>query len=279
MVNPNFVMPVIEAAPPPELESLKDIDARIRRTFNALEIMAHGIVSGNIRSLIISGAAGCGKTHTMEEELSKGQKEGNIEYTTIRGTMSAIGLYKELWNHANAGQVLVVDDCDAIFSDLDALNLLKAALDTSLVRRVHWNKESSVLEAEGIPRSFEFDGAMAFITNIDFGFEVEKESKMSPHYGALLSRSIYVDLGIHTKREVLVRIGQVAFTEEFLRVNKLTAKQAKEIVGWLKEHLTKMRVISIRSVLQLAALVKTQPDDWRDLAEVVMLSSKGRKTL
>lgn len=265
-------MPSSNSARP---ETLQEIDARITKTFNALTTMANGVVAGHVRSLIISGAAGCGKTYTMEHVLSTAKTAGKIEYGTIRGSMSPIGLYKELYTYCTEGQVLVIDDCDSVFSDLDSLNLLKAALDTSLVRKVYWNKESSILAEEGIDRNFEFDGACVFCTNIDFQAEIDRETKMSTHYSALLSRSIYVDLGIHSKLETFVRISQVALTEQFLKDNDISKEQSSKIVKWIYKNLKKMRSISIRTVLQMAAIIKTEKN-WEELAEVVMLRTKGR---
>ena len=133
---------------------------------------------------------------------------------------------------------------------------------------------TGVLEEEGIPRDFEFKGAVVFITNTDFESEIQKDSKMSPHYRALMSRCLYVDLRIHTKREILVRIAQVVFSKEFLRENGVTKAQAQEMMRWLTEHLGMIRVLSIRTVLQLASMVKTD-EDWKDMAEVTMLGRRS----
>lgn len=250
-------------------EPFSDINDRITKTFRVLGKVAEGIVDGNIRATIVSGAAGCGKTYTMDGILSRAQSEGRIEYHTIRGAMSAIALYRELYNVREEGQVLVIDDCDSIFADLDALNLLKAALDTSKVRRVCWNKESRILDDYGIDREFEFNGAVVFITNIDFTAEVEAGKKMSPHYKALMRRCMYVDLGIHSRREILVRIGQVVFSKGFLRDNGISKDEAKRLMAWLTRNLDRVRVLSIGTMIQLAQLA--QDDEWEMMAENIIL--------
>jgi ABC-type uncharacterized transport system ATPase subunit len=252
------------------LEPMTAIDARIRGTFNVLGKVANGIVNGNISAVIVSGAAGCGKTYTMEKILGKAESDGLVSYSTVKGAMSAIGLYRELYNAREPGNVLVIDDCDSIFGDLDALNILKAALDTGKTRTVHWNKESRTLIDEGIDRSFDFEGAVVFITNIDFTAEIEADKKMSPHYKAFLSRCMYVDLGIHTKREVLVRITQVVQGQEFLRENGVTKTQAGEMMRWVSNNIARVRVLSIRTVLQLASLIKTD-EDWKNMANAILL--------
>jgi hypothetical protein len=251
-------------------ESMADIDARIKHTFSVLSKVANGVINRHIKSAIISGAPGCGKTYLLEAALSAAAREEKIRYESVKGSMSAIGLFRSLWECSGEDCVLVIDDCDSIFGDIDALNLLKAALDTGKSRKVHWNKESRVLNEEGIPRNFEFKGAVVFITNIDFANEIERETKMSPHYDALLSRSLYLDLGIHNKREVLVRIGQVIYSDTFLRENGVTKDAAKEMMAWLTANLARVRVLSIRTILQLVQLVKTD-GDWKDMAEAIVL--------
>lgn len=251
-------------------ETMAEIDARIKHTFAVLNKVANGVIDGYIKAAIISGAAGCGKTYTLEAALTKAQREGKIRYESVKGSMSAIGLYRSLFECSGEDSVLVIDDCDSIFGDIDALNLLKAALDTGKTRKVHWNKESKVLNDEGIPRSFEFQGSVVFITNIDFAKEIERDGKMSPHYEALLSRTMYLDLGIHSKREVLVRISQVVYSDTFLKENRVTKDAAKDMMAWLTANLPRIRVLSIRTILQLVTLVKTD-GDWKDMAEAILL--------
>ena len=129
---------------------------------------------------------------------------------------------------------------------------------------------SRVLDEEGIDRSFTFEGSVIFITNIDFSREVARGNKMAPHYDALMSRSTYVDLGIHNKREVLVRIKQVSHSAEFLSNNGITSEQADVMINWLSKHVTQLRTLSIRTALQLASLLKTD-SEWEEMAEVIML--------
>ena len=252
------------------VETESNIDQRIQRTFKVLDKVAKGVIAGNMRSVIVSGAPGCGKTYTLENHLNEAAEKGSIELSEVKGSMSAIGLYKTLWENRDSNSVLLIDDCDSIFSDLDALNLLKAALDTGKTRRLCWNKMSRVLDEEGIDRSFTFEGSVIFITNIDFSREVARGNKMAPHYDALMSRSTYVDLGIHNKREVLVRIKQVSHSAEFLSNNGITSEQADVMINWLSKHVTQLRTLSIRTALQLASLLKTD-SEWEEMAEVIML--------
>lgn len=260
---------------PMEIESLPEINQRILQTFKVLGKVSQGIVNGYINASIVSGAAGCGKSFTLERAFEAAEERGEIMYQSVKGAMSAIGLYQQLFQCSGENGVLVVDDCDGIFGDLEALNLLKSALDTGKRRKVCWNKESTTLDAAGVPREFEFNGAVAFVTNIDFVREIERESKMSPHYKALMSRCMYVDLGIHSKREILVRVSQVIYDPIFLKENGLTKTAAAEMMTWLNTNLAKVRILSIRTILHLVSLVKTD-NDWKDMANVLMLETRAK---
>ena len=93
--------------------------------------------------------------------------------------MSAIGLYQKLFKFSNPGNILVLDDCDSILFDDIALNILKAALDSSKKRYISWNTESRVLANEGVPDRFEFRGSVIMITNIKFDYVRSKNYRIT----------------------------------------------------------------------------------------------------
>lgn len=252
-----------------EVESIRDINARIKRKFTVLEKIADGIVNGHVNGVIVSGAAGCGKSYTLERALESATADGRISHTVVKGSLSAIALYQLLWDNRHRGQVLVIDDADSIYKDLEAINLLKAALDTGRRRHVHYNKESRILADAGIDRNFDYEGSMVFITNMDLARAAEKDTGMSPHYRAFLSRALYIDLGIRNQRDVLTRIAQVVFGEEFLTENAITKETAVEMVSWLQENVNQLSSLDIRSVVKLVSIVKIDPD-WRTLAAETM---------
>jgi len=247
-----------------------EIDCRIKKTFQVLDDVAQGVVTGHIRSVIVSGAPGVGKSHNLETKLSYAESAGKIRYNSMKGSVSPIGVYKTLFESSTENSVLLLDDIDSVFGDIESLNLLKGALDSGGSRRIHWAKESRALENDGIPRSFEFNGSVFFVTNIDFTTEIAKDNKLSPHYRAVIDRSLYLDLGIHTKEEVLARIIQVCLSDEFMDKNRLTLQEAADIIAWVTINVNRLRTLSIRTMLQLASLIKTNRN-WQEMAEVVML--------
>ena len=126
----------------------------------------------------------------------------------VKGSASAIGLYKKLWEYSDENSVLVLDDCDAVLFDDVSLNLLKGALDSGKSRKINWLLESRVLKDEGIPNSFNFKGAVIFITNLKF--DSVKSQRLKDHLEALHSRCHYLDLTLDTQRDKILRIKQIA---------------------------------------------------------------------
>jgi hypothetical protein len=243
----------------------------IAKRFRVMDRMVEGLVTGSVKALIISAAPGVGKTYTLEKRLHKALRGREIEkFTHLRGKITPLGLYTQLFQHSNPGQVLVFDDIDSVFADEDCLNFLKAALDTGS-RNLSYPSASSWFEENGIPQEFDFEGTIAFITNKDFDRVIEKGGTMSEHFKALISRSNYLDLKVHTNREILIRIKQVIATSDLISEQGLNEEEGEMLIEWLSTHAERMRELSIRSVLKLASYMKTDGDEWLDTAETMML--------
>lgn len=257
-------------AAPIKTETVEEIKARITKRFNVMDIMTKGLINKSIRSLIISGAPGIGKTYTLNRDLEKADAAGQIEYSILNGKMSPIGLYCKLFENAGPNSVLVLDDVD-VFSNEDSLNLLKAALDTSETRKVCWSTASSYLEEKEIPQEFEFEGTIVFITNVDMDREISRGSKLAPHLMALISRSVYLDLGVHTNDEIMVRVEDVILNTNMMERAGLTVTQTADVLEWMKENVKRLRNVSLRTALYLASFVLTDENNWKDLAEVTQL--------
>jgi len=256
--------------------SYEELVAVIKERFAVLDRMTTGVVDRHIRSLIVSGAAGVGKTYSIEKKLKEARREEKVEkYTPNRGTLSPIGLYVLLYQHRHAGDVLLIDDCDAAFETLDTLNILKAALDTGKSRLISYAKEAYALKAEGIPARFEFEGAVIFISNMNFDAMVQSNSKLAPHLKALMDRSLYIDLGLHSTQALLARVENVCRETDMLRDLGLDDSQVEEVIRWIKDNFASLRSLSLRTAMQIAGLIKTS-SDWKSDAKVTMLKAQRR---
>ncbi|UIS65618.1 unknown function [Enterobacter phage vB_EclM_Q7622] len=260
----------MEVSPLATVESAEEMKQRINKRFTVMNMMTKGIISGNIRSLIISGAAGIGKTYSLDKALKTAHEYGEIVYKSINGKISGIGLYEQLWNNRDANSVLLIDDVD-VFSDMDMLNLLKAALDTGETRKVCWSTASAYLDDKNIDKEFEFEGTIVFITNVDIDKELERGSKLAPHLHALVSRSVYLDLGVHSNEEIMVRVEDVILNTNMMQKRGLSDAQTSMALNWMKANVSKLRNVSLRTALYLADFVATDANGWEEIAEVTLL--------
>ena len=254
----------------------EEIIERLRSRFGILEDMTRAVKKGDVRAMIVTGPPGVGKSFGVEKVLSKhdvfatvAQNEKLKKYEVVKGAMSAIGLYKKLYEYSDKKSILVFDDCDSVLLDDLSLNILKAALDSSKKRTIHWNTDSRLLRSEGVPNSFEFAGGCIFITNIKF--DHVKSKKLKDHLEALESRCHYLDLTIDTEREKILRIKQVVAECGMLDDYEFTDTDKELLIDYIDENKKKLRELSLRMVLKLADLKKSMPANWRAVAEVTCM--------
>ena len=257
-------------------ESDESILNRLRDRFEILDDMTRAVKKGAVRAMIVTGPPGVGKSFGVEKVLAKHDVFADIaddkklkKYEVVKGAMSAIGLYSKLYEYSDAKSILVFDDCDSVLLDDLSLNILKAALDTSKKRMIHWNTDSRLLRSEGVPNSFEFKGGAIFITNIKF--DHVKSKKLQDHLEALESRCHYLDLTIDTEREKILRIKQVVTECGMLDSYELEDWAKLEVVDFVEANKDRMRELSLRTVLKVADLRVSFPDKWKAVAEVTCM--------
>ena len=257
-------------------ESDESILNRLRERFEILDDMTRAVKKGDVRAMIVTGPPGVGKSFGVEKVLSKHDVFANVaqdeklkKYEVVKGAMSAIGLYSKLYHFSDKKNILVFDDCDSVLMDDLSLNILKAALDTSKKRTIHWNTDSRLLRSEGVPNSFEFKGGAIFITNIKF--DHVKSKKLRDHLEALESRCHYLDLTIDTEREKLLRIEQVVTECGMLDAYELEDYQKLEVVDYVKANTHRVRELSLRTVLKIADLRVAMPAKWKSIADMTCM--------
>jgi len=253
-------------------ETDDEIKTRLRERFDILDEMTRAVKKGDVRAMIVTGPPGVGKSYGVETVLSKhdvfatvAQNEKLKKYEVVKGAMSAIGLYKKLYEFQDKKSILVFDDCDSVLLDDLSLNILKAALDSGKKRMICWNTDSRILRSEGMPNAFEFRGGAIFITNIKF--ENVRSKKLQDHLAALESRCHYLDLTIDTEREKILRIKQIV-EDGMLESYEFKPWDIDELLDFIDNNKKKLRELSLRMVLKLADLKRSFPDRWTRVAEV-----------
>lgn len=242
---------------------------RLKAQFEVMEGLVDQVANGAIRGLIIFGPAGIGKTYNVEKVLYNYRDsiaplmgvEANVEMCT--GHMTTVGLVEALWRNRHAANTLVLDDIDTVLEKLDALNILKAALDSGNHRTISYMSQNAALRKAGIPKQFDYNGSVILITNQDMG---NCTTKLAPHFKALVSRCYYFDLGFGGQEDCFAWIKHVAESTGMLGGEVAT----KEILQYMKLNLADLRELSLRTALKIKQVYK-QPN-WHQIADFTVLT-------
>ena len=226
------------------------------------------MVATNVQpSAVITGEGGLGKTYTVVKTLeSNGYKDitdlaefqaGTILntrkcFTTVKGFSTAKGLYRTLFE--NNKSVIVFDDCDAVLKDPVALNLLKGALDSYGKRIISWNAD---MRDDDLPRSFNFEGRVIFISNMD-------QDKIDQ---AIRSRSMMIDLSMNLDQKI-ERMATIAESAEFMPEYDNKVKQ--DALSLIKKIGKDAREVSLRTLIQVCKIRASNPKDYENLATYIL---------
>lgn len=298
-VIPRDVMPEttetneIVIAAPVSLRGEDDdvIKARIKERFDIVSTLVTGAIEGKVRGIVVSGVPGVGKSHEVKETLEHGyrtqveianimvgdEKGDNGEplaepvperprYRFITGHVAPMALYNLLYDYRDEKSVLVLDDSDTVLHNETSINLLKSAMNNKGKRIIDWG--SRAVEGAGLPDSFEFNGAVVFITNVNFDHPKFKNTAIGEHLRALISRVYYVDIGIKNARDCFLRIEQVCNDSDILANLGLEADSAKEVLDFFEKNVHKFRELSIRTVEKIAGTRILSPYAWERISTI-----------
>jgi predicted AAA+ superfamily ATPase len=260
-----------------EVETDEEVIARIRERFSMLDEMTEAVVEGNIRAMIVSGPPGVGKSFGVEKIIDKSllfdriAKPGaRLRAEVIKGAVTPVALYSQLYKYSDEDCVLVFDDCDTVLLDDVSLNLLKGALDSGKRRKISWLADSSFLNKEGIPDSFDFKGSIIFISNLKFD---KFKGKLADHLAALQSRCHYLDLTLDTMRDKIMRIKQIHDDGGLFDDLGLTEAQGNEVIAFMDINKEKLREVSLRMAIKIGQLRKSFDAKWMHMAKATCMKA------
>jgi hypothetical protein len=244
-------------------------DARfgINTRFEFVEKLVNMVAAGVQPSAVITGEGGLGKTYTVTKTLeSNGFKDitdlGEFQvgqvintrktFTMVKGYSTAKGLYRTLFENNKA--IIVFDDCDAVLKDPVALNLLKGALDSYGKRVISWNAD---MRDEDLPRSFNFEGRVIFISNMT-------QDSIDQ---AIRSRSMLIDLSM-TADQKIDRMSFIAKSESFMpEYDKNIKDDALTLIRELKDE---AKEISLRTLISVCKVRAANPKDYKAMCEYML---------
>ena len=148
-----------------------------KQAFKEMAVYVKTVISGLQPGVIICGAPGVGKTYRIMKQLeAAGYRDGhNME--VIKGKATPRQLYLSLYNYKEKGNILVIDDADALVGPKapeDCINMLKAALDSTSTeegRKVSYRVTGTLYDDDGveIPKTLYYKGGVIVITNYSAG--------------------------------------------------------------------------------------------------------------
>ena len=259
----------------------------VEQRFDMIRDVTAAVARKQLKSAILSGEGGLGKSHTMLEGMelaglrcarqleeqareawltargADADAEGNEAeseddgfvfkvpadtFVQIKGYSTARGLYETLFEYN--GRTIVFDDCDKVLTDSSAEMIFKGALDSNDNRWISWN--SGRLK-RGVPRSFKFTGNVVFVTNMA-SEDLDQ---------ALLSRSTAIDISLNQEEKV-TRMRQIACSEVFMpEVNKQIVRECMDLVEQLSDRVSELNMRTlIKAVEQRLSI-----PNWKDVFE------------
>lgn len=245
-----------------EKQNKYDINTR----FGFVEKLVNMVATGVQPSAVITGEGGLGKTFTVTKTLEANGytdisnlaefQAGTILnsrkcFTTVKGFSTAKGLYRTLFE--NNKSVIVFDDCDAVLKDPVALNLLKGALDSYGKRIISWNAD---MRDDDLPRSFNFEGRVIFISNMD-------QDRIDQ---AIRSRSMMIDLSM-TSDQKIDRMEYIAKSPEFMEDYSTSEKM--DALNLIRELKDEAKEISLRTLISVTK-IRASNHDWKDMATYLL---------
>jgi hypothetical protein len=250
-----------------EEKSDEEIEEQIKEKFKTIDTCIRSVATGITKSLIISGPAGCGKSQETRNILTEMCEDNDTNFVFVSGKSSATGLYKLLYTNRFENCVTVLDDTDSIFFNEDSLNILKKVCDLgSNARTVSWLTETKLIseDEEVLPKSFDYEGCMIFITNYNFDELIAKGSKLSPHLEAFVSRGLYISAGLETIRERMIQI-KLKLREGMLHNKGFNKKEEDDIFTFMEEHANNLREVSLRMCVKISSIMRIDHINWKNI--------------
>lgn len=250
----------------------------VNTLYGHLTQLVKAVAKGSFMSLLIYGGPGTGKTFTVMQSIKEAGLREGTDYVKFSGKATASSVYQTFFKWRDGG-LIVFDDLDSIWKDADAVNLLKAALDSYDERWITWssgrtvdvsrmskeekedfyiNLEAQIEEDPGSPKikypnMFPFQGRVIFISNMQ-----EKEFDT-----AIMSRSTKINMNI-TPQELLERIKSMMAK---LGGDDIPLEQKQELLDYLMERVKtgKITQLTMREFVKGCNFIRSGLPNWKDL--------------
>jgi hypothetical protein len=235
-----------------EESALTALEERQRLLAHHVKLLARGMSVG----LFVYGSqGGLGKSRTILRTLA----EEGISPVLVNSHITPLALYSTLYfNRSN--RVIFLDDCDAVYSSIAHLGLLRSAL-WGVPRIVSYGSS----QLDDLPASFIFESRIIFCANVI--------PKRNDAFKAVLSRCDIFELSA-TQEEILELMWRVASAG----YDSLSPRDCLDVVEFIEtngdDRAISMRLLepSFRKVIY----ARSEGLDWRPLV-LTQLRTLGHK--
>ena len=232
------------------------------------------------RGLLISGNAGMGKTHFVQQAFKSTNTESNVMY--VKGSsVTAAAMYCLLYQSREKGQIIVFDDTDIIHKSsaerAAILDMFKSATEPTMGQRIigwHRAAPNPLMRDNDVPMQYDFQGSIVWITNDS----VEDMRKLCKgHWNAIASRFTQIEAWFEDHQKIaytLYLIDEVKMLGENCTVKEggWPEEVVDDTIGYMNEHYRHLKDITPRTAIKIADVRATYPDQWRIFCDNQFLS-------
>jgi hypothetical protein len=223
---------------------------------------------GEIRSIVLTGGPGIGKSYTTESTLEKLSDTRGTNWELLNVRVSPPKLFGALSRLRHPKDVLVLDDADGLLDDEKSLNLLKAGMDSKPVRKVSWGAEAPWMKRDGLEPSFPYEGSIIFITNLPIGQLQDRMGKNTAHIAAVFDRAHVLDLEMRDRWSRFICTKFMVTKRHIVMANTGVGKAEEATIwNWIMENRFHIQNISLRTAIKVALNFKSWPNHWESVSK------------
>jgi frataxin-like iron-binding protein CyaY len=157
-----------------EMVATKNIESK----FKDLSFLVKTVANGIRPCFVATGTPGVGKSYTVSKTMKElGLIEGK-DWLLVKGSTTPFGMYQIFCNYPK-DYIIVFDDCDSVFDNINGINILKGALDTNQIRNISWKSRNTFstvnltqeeidikMKSGKYPDNITISSGVIFLTNI-----------------------------------------------------------------------------------------------------------------
>jgi len=228
-----------------------------------------GVVKRNThKSSILVGPPGLGKSYVVLRSLEDARKKSGTDFYTINGHITPLQLFATLYLFRAKGQILVLDDCDNIFTNDIGINILKAATDTTQ-NTVSYITTNEIKIRGVVVQEFKYEGSVIICTNIDL---TKGRGRQAEHMKALDSRSTKIPFGIESSEQKFAQLLNVVLITDYVQGKELniSENQIYLMLDYIRVNLPRIKSLDLRLPEKIAAEMNRR--DWKAVCDLFIAS-------